>query len=152
MRVFNDHVYVSGTYSGSGSVDTRIGVWRNQILSSSGELGSNETVFNLEDYYNTTVGIPDIRAITFAEDGDMYIGVDSTDISEAITVVHPAGGSYPVSNAEALYKVLLIPPASKFCWGNDQYLYVNRRSTSNADKVLLRLTMGKYSAPYYGRQ
>lgn len=152
IRIYNNAVYVAGLYTGTGSPDTRIGVWRNAIVGQNGELGSTEEVFDLEAYYNNQPGVPVISAITFAEDGELYIGVDSTDISEAITVVAPEGDSYPLENARSLYDVLLIPPASVFCWGTDQYLYMNRRSKSDADKVLLRLTMGKNTAPYYGRQ
>ena len=153
VRVFNDYVYVSGVNSGTTVPDMKIGIWRNQILTASGQLGPIEKVFDLEEYYNSTVGVPEIRTITFAQDGDLYIGVDSTSISEAITVVHPiAGGEYLPENAEPLYKVLIVPPASVFCWGNGQYLYMNRRSNINAEKSLLRITMGKNSAPYFGRQ
>jgi hypothetical protein len=153
IRIYNDYVYVGGVYTGAGTPDVRIGVWRNQILSANGQLGATENVFNMEEYYNATAGVPEIRTITFAEDGDLYIGVDSTSVSEAITVVRPsAGDEYLPDNAEALFEVLLIPPATVFCWGMDQYLYVNRRSNSDPEKVLLRLTMGKNTAPYYGRQ
>ena len=153
IRIYNDYIYVGGVFTGAGTPDIRIGVWRNKILSSDGQLGATENVFNMEEYYNTTAGVPEIRTLTFAEDGDLYIGVDSTSISEAITVVHPtAGWEYLPENAGALYEVLIIPPATVFCWGTDQYLYVNRRSNSDPEKVLLRLTMGKNTAPYYGRQ
>ncbi len=152
LRVYNNYVYVGGLYIGSGTPDTRVGIWRNAIINENGQLGTTEKVFDLGEYYNQAPGVPNIATITFAEDGELYIGVDSTDISESITVVEPTGDSYLPENARSLYDVLLIPPASVFCWGTDQYLYMNRRSASDAQKVLLRLTMGKNSAPYFGRQ
>jgi hypothetical protein len=153
IRIFDNYVYLAGTYTGSGVTGIKNGIWRNQILTANGSLGTIEDIFNLEAYYKTDAGVPEIRTITFAEDGFLYIGQDSTMISNAVTEVSPdAGGLYPVSNASALYQVLIVPPATTFCWGNDQFLYLNRRSNSNNDKVLLRLTMGKFSAPYYGRQ
>ncbi|TFH01812.1 MAG: hypothetical protein E4H13_03870 [Calditrichales bacterium] len=152
IRVYDGYVYTAGLYTGTGTPDYRVGIWRNQITNSNGILGATENVFNLEEYYDNTPGVPGIRTFTFAEDGDMYIGCDSTAISEAIIVARPtANGEYHTADAEPLFKVLLIPPATKLCWGAGQYMYMNRRSNNTEEKNLLRLTIGKNSAPYYGR-
>ena len=42
VRVFNGFVYVGGNYSGTDSINPNIGIWKNQILSSDGELGEKE--------------------------------------------------------------------------------------------------------------
>jgi hypothetical protein len=156
LRVYDGYVYISGKYNVTpGSPDSvKAGVWRNPILNSSGDLGAKELVFDWYNYYPSgTIGIPEILAITFAEDGDLYIGADSTDISDAITVVTPDGnGQYLPENASPLYPAVLLPPATNFVWGNGQYLYVNRRSLSTDYRTVVRVTMGKNSAPYYGRQ
>ncbi len=156
LRVYNGYVYVAGKYNLTpGSPDSvKSGIWRNPILNTSGDLGSKELVFDWNSYYGTgTVGIPDILAITFADDGDLYVGADSTDISDAITVISPDGnGRYLPENASPLYSAVLLPPATNFMWGNSQYLYVNRRSLSGEYRTVVRVTMGKNSAPYYGRQ
>ncbi len=154
LRVYNNFVYVAGKYTGTDTTQVQKGIWRNEIISGSGQLGANELVFDWETYYpGVQIGIPDILAITFADDGDLYVGSDSTTISNAITILHPDGnGDYLVENAEPLFDVLLIPPANNFCWGSDQFLYVNRRSNNPKEKRIIRVTMGKNSAPYYGRQ
>lgn len=154
IRVYNGYVYVAGNYTGFDTTLVQRGIWRNQILSAAGDLDTNELVFDWHSYYpGISKGIPNILSITFAEDGDLYVGADSTTISDAITVIHPDGNDhYLPDNAEPLFDVLLLPPSNNMCWGSDQYLYVNRRSGDNELKRVVRVTMGKYSAPYYGRQ
>lgn len=152
-RVYDGYLYVAGLYNGADTSHVKKGIWRHKILDD-GQLGEQELVFDWHKYYSWAgAGVPSILAITFAEDGDLYVGADSTDISDAITVIHPdAEGKYLPENAEPLYDVVLMPPATSFCWGSDQYLYVNRRSNSNDLKRIIRVTMGKRTAPYYGRQ
>ena len=152
IRVFNGYVYVAGEYNGPASDHIKKGIWRNQIMDAAGNLGAKEDVYNSELYYGSLVNTPDVYAITFAEDGDMYIGADSTATAFAVIVAHPvAQGDYSEQNSEPLYDVLLKPPANNFCWGNGQYLYLNNRSNNPDKKRLFRVTMGKNSAPYYGR-
>ncbi len=154
LRVFDGYVYVAASYTGVDTTQVQRGIWRNQILNAQGDLGPTELVFNWREYFGSgAVGIPNILSITFAEDGDLYIGADSTAISDAIIVVHRDGdGNYLPENAEPLYNAVLMPPATTMVWGTGQYLYVNRRSLSDDLKRIIRVTMGKNSAPYYGRQ
>jgi hypothetical protein len=152
IRVFNGYAYVAGNYTGTEFNHIKKGIWRNKILDVSGSLGPKEDVYRSELYYGELANTPDIFTITFAEDGDMYIGADSTLTSHAVIVAHPdAQGNYSEQNSEPLYDVLLVPPANILYWGSGQYLYLNRRSINTDEKRLLRLTMGKNSAPYYGR-
>jgi hypothetical protein len=154
IRVYNGYIYVAGYYNGSDTSVVQKGIWRNQITNTAGDLGPNELVFDWQAYYGKgTIGIPQILAITFAEDGDLYVGADSTIISDAITVIHPDGnGNYLPENAEPLFSSVLMPPATNLTWGTGQYLYVNRRSLSKDFKRIIRVTMGKNSAPYFGRR
>lgn len=154
LRVYNGYVYVAGSYNGTSADSVQKGVWRNQILNSTGDLGPKELVFDWESYFGAaTVGIPNILSMTFAEDGDLYLGADSTLISDAIMAIHPNGsGQYLPENAEPLFPAVLMPPATTLCWGAGQYLYVNRRNVSDDLKRVVRVTMGKNSAPYYGRR
>ncbi len=154
IRVNNGYVYTAGYYTGTNPDSVKKGIWRNQILDVSGHLGPRELVFDWNSYFPSgSVGIPNILCITFAADGDLYVGADSTVISKAITILHPdASGNYLPQNAEPLFPTVLIPPATVMVWGNDQYLYVNRRTVNNANKRIIRITMGKNSAPYYGRR
>jgi hypothetical protein len=154
IRVYDGYVYVGGYYTGTDPSAVKKGIWRNQILDVSGNLGTSELVFDWNSYFPSgAVGVPNILSITFAADGDLYVGADSTIISNAVTVIHRDGdGNYLPENTEPLYPAVLIPPSTNMIWGNDQYLYVNRRTTNNAHKRIIRLTTGKNSAPYYGRR
>lgn len=152
VRVFNGYVYVAGTFSAFTTPEVQEGIWRNEILAENGSLGPTELVVDWgAKYANET--IPSIKAITFSGDGYLYIGADSTDNSDAVTFIPPeADGTYSIENAEPLYSAVLMPPSTVFCWGNDQYLYVNRKSVNNDVARIIKITMGKMSAPNYGRQ
>lgn len=152
IRVYDGYVYVSGTFSAFTTPTVKEGVWRNQILGPGGQLGPTELVFDWGHSFDA-VTFPKILAITFADDGYMYVGADSTDNASAITAIPPNGDkTYSIENAQPLYQAVLMPPSTKFCWGNDQYLYVNRKSEDNDLARIIKVTMGKMSAPYYGRQ
>jgi len=135
VRVYNGYVYVGGDSSGHQYI------WRNQIISAD-SLGPKEIYFDWGTEIDPT---SDVLAITFATDGDMYVG---TDAAEAIVIVHPDGSH------EALYPGGVLEPESyALCWGNGQYLYVNRRSTGAAKNRIIRINMfDKEGAPYYGRE
>ncbi len=148
IRVFNDYVYVAGDYAGTDVAIPKKAVWRNKILDANGTLGATEIAYDwaaAPGRANQT-----ILALTFAADGDMYIG---TDAGDGIVVLHPQGeGNYLNAISEALYPTVLSPPSSYFSWGSGQYLYVNHKSSTEAERKLIRVTMGKESAPYFGRQ
>lgn len=135
VRVFNGYVYVGGKNSSTAEQ----AVWRNQIISAD-ELGPNELYFDWTQAFGAGA---DVLSLTFAEDGDMYIG---TDAPEGIMVVHPDGSSEP------LYPGVLLPETYAMSWGNGQYLYVNRRNSDPDIKGIIRIDMLKKGAPYYGRQ
>lgn len=150
IRVYDGYVYVTGTYSGSDATFVERGVWRNQILDANGTLGAWEDVFDWETYVGTTG--PDLLAITFDENGVMFLGADEAVGFDAIYMLEPdGGGSYLTAVPEPLFPAVLTAPTSNFSWGSDQYLYVNRMGAEDADKRLIRITTGKLSAPYYGR-
>jgi hypothetical protein len=128
VRVFNGYLYLGG------KVDTTEGVWRAQIINSD-SLGTFEKYFDFSSKYSGYL----VNALTFAADGDMYIG---TDAAEAIVVVHPS------KTSEGLYPGLFTPPMWAFTWGTADDMYVTRTGTNMA---LLKVTMLKSGAPYYGR-
>ncbi len=139
VRVFNDYVYLIGSYTGSDSTRVQEGLWRNPILSAEGDLGEAELVFDWRKHF------PDynLLSMAIAKDGDILLG---TDGAETIIVLHPDGSFEP------LYPGVLEPPASVMVWGNGNYLYVNRRSVDGAKKRIIRINLLKEGAPYYGRQ
>ncbi len=129
VRVYNGYVYLGG------KVDTTEGVWRAQIINAD-SLGAFEQYFNFTAKYPTGL----VNALTFAADGDMYIGTDAAD---AIVNVHPSKVSEP------LYPGLFTPTTYAFTWGLADEMYVVRTVSTPA---LLKVRMLKNGAPYYGRQ
>jgi hypothetical protein len=128
VRVFSGYLYVGG------KSDTTEGVWRAQIINAD-SLGKFESVFDFSSKYSGYL----VNALTFAADGDMYIG---TDAPAAIVVVHAN------KTSESLYPGLFTPPMWAFTWGTADDLYVTRTGTNMG---ILKVTMLKNGAPYYGR-
>lgn len=135
VRVFNDYLYVGGQ---TGSPITHK-IWRNQIISAD-SLGPNELYF---DWSGEVGGGTEVLAVTFADDGDMYVG---TNASDAIYIIHP-DKSY-----EPLYPGIISPFGYALSWGNGEFLFLNRRDNDNGTrKNVLKVLMRKTGAPYYGR-
>lgn len=140
VRVYNGYVYVAATYTGTDPAIADNAIWRSQILSADGALAAPELVIDWAqsgEFASAT-----INAITFSQDGDLYVGTNYTD---PIAIVR--------SNqlVEALYKGVLKPNPLHMVWGNGNYLFVNRGSTVSQIRRLIRIDMGKPGAPYYGR-
>jgi hypothetical protein len=129
IRVYNGYLYVGGL------VGTTEGVWRAQIVNA-------DSLGTFEQYFDFTTAYPGyiVNAVTFAADGDMYIGTDAT---AAIVIVHPN------KSTEALYPGLFTPTTLLFAWGAADDMYAIR--SVNTPK-LLKITMLKSGAPYYGAQ
>lgn len=133
VRVYDGHLYVASI------TGTDQSVWKFKI-NSADDLGAPEKYF---DITAVTGEIPAVTALTFAADGDMYIG---TSKSDAILVVHPNGIH------ETLYPGLLKPVAYTFGWGTDNFSYYTRQRTDTTTQTILKLNMQKLGAPYYGRE
>lgn len=136
LRVFGGYLYVAGTYMGIDSSVPSVGVWKNEILSSGGTLGEKILVIDWAVASGTS---SNILAITFDEDGLMYIAPDDGD---AVSIVKSDG------SLEALYPKILSSPIHKLCWGNDEFLYINYQGD---EKGIYRVAIGKNGAPRYGR-
>ncbi len=141
VRVFNGYLYVLALYTGTDPAIAKAGIWRAQILSATGNLGSEEPVFNWAN--SGEFAAARFYALTFSEDGDIYVGTNNVD---PILRIKPNGSS------EAVYKGLLKPDATHLVWGNGDFLYVNRGGTQPENRRVLRIDMGKKGAPYYGRR
>ncbi|MDZ7262734.1 MAG: hypothetical protein ONB05_11605, partial [candidate division KSB1 bacterium] len=87
-----------------------------------------------------------ITDLTFSQDGDMYVGTNKD--SDPVLIVDPAQGT--TKPLLSVYKGVFASPTTQLCWGNGNYLYVNRLSDAGAG--VKRIVMGKKGAPYYGRQ
>ena len=127
MRVYNGYLYVGG------KVDTTEGVWRAPIISA-------DSLGTFEQYYNFSASYPGfiVNAVTFAADGDMYIG---TDAPAAVVIVHPSKvGRAAVSGAVQPVHVAVHV-------GCRRRMYLIRSVNT---PQLIKVTMLKNGAPYYG--
>ena len=140
LRVYDGYVYVAGNYSGDEPTVPTQAIWRNEIISDDGELGSNELYY---DWAGGPYSTSEMRTITFSIDGNAYIG---TNGPEAIVILQPGG------SIETLYPGVLSPVSYYLTWGDGVFLYVNRRSIAVEDRAILKINVLKEGAPYYGRQ
>ncbi len=131
VKVFQGYVYVGGL----DKTANHQYVWRNQILSDD-QLGAKEVYFDWSANVDAT---SEVSSLTFAADGDLYIG---TNAAAAIMVVHPDGSFEP------LYPGVIEPTSYAMAWGPGQYLYVNRRNELDPTKKrIIKLFMQKVGAP-----
>ncbi len=135
IRVYDGYVYL-------GLED---GVWRNEILSDTGNVGSGTMVFDWDDA--GSLSNSDLKSITIAADGDILIGSANTSATslDPILVVHPDGTSEP------LYPGQLTLPATQMVWGNGNFVYVNRMNRDEELRRIIRVNLLKPGAPYFGR-
>lgn len=132
IRVFNNSLYILSTSGGSQSI------WHLPI-NSSASLGSAEKYFDVSG--NLPAGVA-ASVITFAADGDLYIG---TNYKDGIFVVHPD------KSLESLYPGLVLPNVYCFSWGLGNFLYYTRESTDSTNQSVFKLDMEKPGAPQYMR-
>ena len=129
VKIFNNAVYAGGEQN---SVEA---VWKFDIAGD-GTIGAGEQYFNFSDNFNGKI----INAITFSEDGDLYI---ASDAAEQIIVVHPN------KDFEPLYPGLLKPSeALSFAWDNSTNLYYTRAagedsSMNDISPTIIRLNVQK---------
>jgi hypothetical protein len=140
VRYYNGHLYLAGS-KGSDQVVLRYSV------SSSGTLGPEEVYYNLTQSMPATAG-RSILSMAIAADGTIYLGLDS--INNPIYTV----GTDKV--AEILYPGVLTGPISQMTWRSDVFMYAVRSATldltTDIKGAILKINMGKNSAPYYGHQ
>ena len=140
VRYFNNFLYLAGNKDGKQVV-------LRYSVSSDGTLGSEE------EYYNFTDNAPNasgrvILSMVIAEDGTIYLGVDS--------ITNPIYTVSTNKTAEILYPGVLTGPVPQMAWGSDVFLYAIRAATTDLTTdikgAILKINMGKKSAPYYGLQ
>ncbi|MCI0513172.1 IPT/TIG domain-containing protein [candidate division KSB1 bacterium] len=131
VRVFQNYLYVAGEKDGKNMV------WRFKIVSAD-ELGAEEVYFDFSAAYPGSA----IYALTFAGDGDLYLGTDTQD---GVVIVHPN------MSQEPLYPGLIKPINISFTWGNGNYLYTTRQAGTDITQTIIKVEMLKNGAPYFGR-
>lgn len=130
VRVFNNYVYLGGKKG------TTEGVWRFQITGTN-TLGAEELYFNVTSMAATAK----IKAITFDQDGGLYIG---TDYKNPIIYYSNGSGSF-------LFTGSLNPVARYFAWGPNTPYMLYSQDSKLVPGVIKVMTFHK-SAPYYGIQ
>lgn len=133
MRVFEDYLYVSA------STETEENIWRFKI-NSADNLGSAEKYFEFTK--NLVLPAYSIKSITFAKNGDLFIGTNS---NKMLIRVKPDGTS------SEWYKGLLYTPFVNMTWGPDANLYFSRGLTDKQTQSIIKVNMEQLGAPYYGR-
>src|SRR5690606_19856869 len=115
VRYFDNFLYLAGNKDGKQVV-------LRYSVSSDGKLGSEEVYYNFTDNaLDATNRV--ILSTVIAEDGTIYLGVDSIN--------YPI---YTISTdkaAEVLYPGVLTGPISQMAWGSDVYLYAIRAATTD---------------------
>ena len=139
LRVFGGYLYVAVATPAASA-----GVWKSQILDNAGTLGANVRVLTWSAAGGTYPS-SGVTSMTIAADGTIYVGTDNN--SNPILAVPPVG------TPASLYPGVLSPPATQLVWGNGQYLYCNRESTSGSvPRRIIRIAMGKNGATDFGRK
>lgn len=113
VRVYNGYLYVLANNVSSDSTMPS-GVFRHQILSTTGSLGPQEVVLewaNTGNYAGST-----FNGFSFASDGTMYITTDNTD---PILMVSPDR-----SSVRSLYQGILPSPGTGITWSGSNICYI----------------------------
>ena len=139
VRIYDDFLYVGGLINSEESV------WRAPIISAD-SLGSFSQYFNLfsiSGYENSIV-----YAITFSEDGYLYVGTNGINGTDPILEITPGG-----SQTSILYQGLIPAEVRFFAWGNDTYLYYTKGVVGDPNNynTIYKINVRKNSAPYFGR-
>lgn len=138
IRVFNGYVYIASRQAGTQNPAK---IWRHTI-DANGNVGQKELVFDMSA--NSEFASRLIRAITFSENGTMFIATDSTD---PILIFDPE-----TNQIDYFYKSILPPYCKHFYWGNGSFLYlISGDRVAPQEWTIYRIDMGSNGAPYYGR-
>lgn len=137
LRVFDNHVYVGGKYTGEDTLIPPVGIWKNEILSESGVLGESTLVLDWTLESNTNGYV---TGLTFDIEGNLFVSSDDGYGVMVLTVN---------DILEPYYPKIISAPITKIEWGTDNYLYLNYKGEN---KGVLRMDTRREGAPYYGRQ
>ncbi len=138
LRVYDGYVYVAAQYEGTDSTAIQAGIWKNQILDNTGNVGPNQLVID----WAGMVGAdgPKILSFTFDANGEMYIGQDKDN------------AIYLLNKGEYFYPEILTAPATQITWGNGKYFYINRHDNTDGNlRAIIRVETTILGATYYGR-
>lgn len=133
-RVYDGYLYAAGQKDGV------IGIYRYSITG--GTLGAAETYFDFAGQVGTGI----VYAITFADDGTLFLANDTQD---PLITVNPDGSYAPLYGGE------LVPKAISLAWSpqtTGKYILYTRAQEDDfsPQPLIIRVYTFKDSAPYYG--
>ncbi len=134
VRYFQNHLYLATKN------DTIWNIWRARVFSAD-SVGARELYFNFSARFGSVAGA---YALTFAADGDMFVGTDS--LAGSLVVVHSD------RSAEPFYPGLFKGRNQGLAYGKGVEMYLSQSGNSNAEKRIIYVNTQKLGAPYYGRQ
>ncbi len=137
LRIYNGYVYVAAEYKGTDSTQIAEGIWKNKINDPDSSLGENELILNWHDKFPD--GLIHITALTFDENGKMFIGQNE------------GNAVYLLQDDAYLYPEILFGPAGNLTWGNGNFLYMNFRSEDGTKRTIQRIELLNRGAIYNGR-
>lgn len=125
LKVYNGYVYVADAGT----------VYRAPILSSDGDLGSTEKVFEMASV--SRYASAKIFAFALSEEGKLYI---ATSHSDAVFIYDPN-----TQTTEPLYKNIIPANSGPIVWGNGTYLYLYQTQVAGSN-TMIRIDTGKREA------
>lgn len=134
VRYFQNYLYLATKN------DSVWNIWRTRIVSAD-SISPRELYVNFSSKFGSLAGA---YAITFAADGDLFVGTDSS--AGSVAVIHPD------KSAERFYSGLFSGLTQSMAYGKGTELYLSRTGSTDALKKILRVNTQKQGAPYYGRQ
>lgn len=125
LRVYNGHVYVADAGA----------IYKAPILSSEGDLGSTEKVFEMAQ--ESRYASAKILSFALSEEGKLYIGTTHRD---AVFIYDPN-----TQTTEPLYKDILPANGGLVVWGNSTFLYLFQTQVAGSN-TMIRIDTGKNEA------
>ncbi len=140
LRVYNNELYAAVKTDSSTKIQSF-------AIDGNGDIGNAVEYYD----YSKDFGSENVNAIEFAADGTMYLATNN--VNSPIVVVNPNKASevlFPGTLAQA--------PAINLGWDTNGYLYYTRGQVYDAAagavsifQTILRLSVFKQGAPYYGQ-
>jgi len=131
LKVSDDTLYVAASSA------TQTGIWKNQILSATGQISDKVLVFDWADagdYASST-----LNCIAVAANGDIYVG---TNNANPVLIVRRNG------EMEPLYRDILTSAATQMVWGEGTHLFIGFFPDF---RRVYKVAVGESGAAYYCR-
>jgi len=125
LKVYNGYVYIADAGA----------IYRAPILSSDGDLGSTEKVFEMASV--SRYASAKILSFALSEENKLYIG---TSHSDAVFIYDPT-----TQTTEPLYKDILPANGGLLVWGNTTFLYLYQTQVAGSN-TMIRIDTGKNEA------